>query len=50
MTVSTKDWPGSPLAAADAAFAALTTDPDPLTLDLDTLAADPDAYVAELYP
>jgi DNA-directed RNA polymerase specialized sigma24 family protein len=33
--VSDTDWPTSPLAAAEAAFAALTRDPDPLTLDLD---------------
>ncbi len=35
MTVSDTHWPASPLAAADAAFRALTCDPDPLTLDLD---------------
>ena len=28
------DWPTSPLAAADAAFTALTGEPAPLTLDL----------------
>jgi hypothetical protein len=33
------DWPASALRAADAAFTALTCDPDPLTLDCDTLTA-----------
>jgi hypothetical protein len=37
MTVSATDWPSSPLTAADAAFAVLTCEPAPLTLDLDTL-------------
>ncbi|WP_432832984.1 hypothetical protein [Dactylosporangium sp. CA-092794] len=37
MTVSAKDWPDSPLDAVDAAFAKLTCDPDPLSLDLDQL-------------
>lgn len=37
MTASDIDWPDSPLDAADAAFAALTCDPAPMTLDLDTL-------------
>jgi hypothetical protein len=41
MSVSPTDWPTSPLAAADAAFAVLTCEPAPLTLDLDTF--DPDA-------
>ncbi|MBM0224414.1 hypothetical protein [Micromonospora sp. ATA51] len=36
MTASDIDWPASPLDAADAAFAALTCDPAPMTLDLDT--------------
>ncbi|WP_433281721.1 hypothetical protein [Micromonospora sp. CA-244673] len=36
------DWPTSPLAAADAAFTALTGEPAPLTLDLDTCGV-PDA-------
>ncbi|WP_375155123.1 hypothetical protein [Micromonospora sp. 4G55] len=40
MSVSEPDWPDSPLDAVDAAFAALTTDPEPLTLDLDTLGQD----------
>ncbi|GAA4574350.1 hypothetical protein GCM10023176_41230 [Micromonospora coerulea] len=35
MTASDIDWPASPLDAADAAFAALTCDPAPMTLDLD---------------
>ncbi len=39
MTVSTPTpWPTSHLHAADTAFAALTCEPDPLTLDCDTLA------------
>ncbi|MCW3818611.1 hypothetical protein ONA91_29650 [Micromonospora sp. DR5-3] len=37
MTVSDTAWPDSPLDAVDAAFAALTRDPDPMTLDLDKL-------------
>jgi hypothetical protein len=37
MTVSAKDWPDSPLDAVDAAFATLTCDPEPLSLDLDQL-------------
>lgn len=40
MGVSATDWPTSPLAAADAAFAVLTCEPDPLTLDMDTVAPD----------
>ncbi|TNH22188.1 hypothetical protein FHG89_29745 [Micromonospora orduensis] len=40
MTVSKPDWPDSPLDAVDAAFAALTTGPAPMTLDLDTLGPD----------
>ncbi|MGN9805605.1 hypothetical protein [Micromonospora sp. L32] len=40
MTLSNPDWPDSPLDAVDAAFAALTTGPDPMTLDLDTLGPD----------
>ena len=36
----TGDWPASALQAADTAFAALTCDPDPLTLDCDTLGAE----------
>ncbi len=40
MTVTTKDWPDSPLDAVDTAFTALTCDPDPLSLDLDTLGDD----------
>jgi DNA-directed RNA polymerase specialized sigma24 family protein len=39
MTVSAHHWPTSPLAAADTAFAALTCEPAPLTLDLDKLDA-----------
>lgn len=42
MTVSVKDWPDSPLDAVDAAFAALTCDPEPLSLDLDQLPDPPD--------
>jgi len=41
MTVSAStdtDWPDSPLDAVDAAFAKLTCDPDPLSLDLDQLS------------
>jgi hypothetical protein len=41
MTVSGRDitdWPDSPLDAVDTAFAALTTGPDPLSLDLGQLA------------
>ncbi|MGS2620107.1 hypothetical protein ACVCAH_37425 [Micromonospora sp. LZ34] len=37
MTASGIDWPASPLDAADAAFAALTCDPAPMTLHLDTV-------------
>jgi len=37
------DWPASALQAADTAFAALTCDPDPLTLDCDALTANPTA-------
>ncbi|WP_433288523.1 hypothetical protein [Micromonospora sp. CA-244673] len=37
MTVSASNWPDSPLDAVEAAFAALTTGPEPMTLDLDTL-------------
>jgi DNA-directed RNA polymerase specialized sigma24 family protein len=37
MTVSDSNWPDSPLDAVEAAFAALTTGPVPLTLDLDRL-------------
>jgi DNA-directed RNA polymerase specialized sigma24 family protein len=37
MTVSAKDWPDSPLDAVDAAFATLTCEPEPLSLDLDEL-------------
>jgi hypothetical protein len=40
MSVSDTDWPASPLDAADAAFAALTCDPFPLTLDLDIFGGD----------
>ena len=36
--LGTTDWPDSPLDAVDAAFAKLTCDPDPLSLDLDRLA------------
>jgi DNA-directed RNA polymerase specialized sigma24 family protein len=49
MTVSAPDWPPSPLAAADAAFAMLTCEPAPLTLDADTLGSDtglPDGVIA----
>jgi hypothetical protein len=38
MTVSAKDWPDSPLDAVDAAFAKLTCEPEPLSLDLDQLS------------
>ncbi|WP_435090647.1 hypothetical protein [Micromonospora aurantiaca (nom. illeg.)] len=38
MTSSATGWPDSPLDAMDAAFADLTRDPDPLSLDLDPLA------------
>ncbi|GAB1644233.1 hypothetical protein [Krasilnikovia sp. MM14-A1259] len=41
MSVPATDWPTSPLSAAATAFAALTCEPDPMTLDLDQL--DPDA-------
>ncbi|MFI2652651.1 hypothetical protein [Micromonospora fulviviridis] len=37
MTLSDSNWPDSPLDAVEAAFAALTTGPAPLTLDLDRL-------------
>ncbi|MEU1964826.1 hypothetical protein ABZ541_00075 [Micromonospora sediminicola] len=37
MTASATDWPDSPLDAVDTAFADLTCDPDPLSLDLDPL-------------
>jgi DNA-directed RNA polymerase specialized sigma24 family protein len=37
MSMSDKNWPTSPLAAATAAFDALTCAPAPLTLDLDTV-------------
>jgi len=41
MSVSdTPDWPTSHLLAADAAYAALTCEPAPLTLDCDTLTRD----------
>ncbi|RQX02796.1 hypothetical protein [Micromonospora globispora] len=40
MSVSDTDWPASPLDAADAAFVALTSDPTPLSIDLDMF--DPD--------
>jgi hypothetical protein len=40
MNVSDQDWPDSPLDAVDAAFAALTCEPAPLTLDLDKLGPD----------
>ncbi|WP_319461474.1 hypothetical protein [Micromonospora sp. RTP1Z1] len=40
MSVSDMDWPASPLDAADAAFVALTSDPAPLSIDLDMF--DPD--------
>jgi DNA-directed RNA polymerase specialized sigma24 family protein len=41
MTVSdTSDWPASHLRAADIAFAALTCEPAPVTLDCDSLAGD----------
>ncbi|MBM0256529.1 hypothetical protein [Micromonospora sp. 4G55] len=42
MAVSHPDWPDSPLDAVDAAFAALTCEPDPMTLDLDPLRAGND--------
>jgi hypothetical protein len=37
---SDQDWPDSPLDADDATFPALTTGPDPMALDLDTLGPD----------
>ncbi|MFI7307182.1 hypothetical protein ACIBM8_28600 [Micromonospora aurantiaca] len=37
MTACATDWPDSPLDAVDIAFASLTCDPDPLSLDLDSL-------------
>ncbi|WP_250008799.1 hypothetical protein [Actinoplanes sp. M2I2] len=37
MTATTADWPNSPLNAVDTAFRALTTGPQPLSLDLDPL-------------
>ncbi|MCO1593747.1 hypothetical protein M8C17_01040 [Micromonospora sp. RHAY321] len=40
MSVSEQDWPDSPLDAVDAAFTALTTGPDPMTLDMDALGPD----------
>ncbi|MFI7650333.1 hypothetical protein ACIBTZ_30260 [Micromonospora sp. NPDC049460] len=40
MSVSLTQWPDSPLDAADVAFAALTSGPDPLSVDLDVF--DPD--------
>ncbi|MGS2618081.1 hypothetical protein ACVCAH_26680 [Micromonospora sp. LZ34] len=40
MSVSDTDWPASPLDAADAAFAALTSDPEPLSVDLDMFGPD----------
>src|SRR5258705_10600139 len=40
MSVSPPDWPTSPLHAADTAFAALTCDPAPMTLDLDRFGPD----------
>ncbi|MFI7209506.1 hypothetical protein [Micromonospora aurantiaca (nom. illeg.)] len=41
MSVSdTPDWPTSHLLAADAAFVALTREPEPLTLDCDSLPRD----------
>lgn len=39
MSVSDLVWPSSPLSAAATAYAALTCDPNPLSLDLDPLAA-----------
>jgi DNA-directed RNA polymerase specialized sigma24 family protein len=39
MSVSEPVWPSSPLSAAATAFAALTCDPDPLSLDLDPVVA-----------
>ncbi|MEV5691969.1 hypothetical protein [Micromonospora globbae] len=45
MSVSdTPDWPTSHLLAADAAFAALTREPRPLTLDCDNLPRDIDRH------
>src|SRR5690242_18247698 len=40
MTASDTDWPDSPLDAVDTAFAALTCDPHPLSLDPTTLYRD----------
>jgi hypothetical protein len=41
MTGSVKDWPDSDLDAVDTAFADLTCDPDPLSLDLDQVPGWP---------
>ncbi|MEV6374811.1 hypothetical protein [Micromonospora musae] len=40
MGMSLTQWPDSPLDAADAAFAALTSDPDPLSIDLDVFGPE----------
>ncbi len=40
MASSDITWPDSPLDAVDAAFAALTRDPDPMTFDLDKVGGD----------
>ena len=37
MSVSEPVWPSSPLSAAATAFATLTCDPEPLSLDVDPL-------------
>ena len=41
MTASATDWPDSILDAVDTAFAALTREPAPLSLDLDELGVSP---------
>jgi hypothetical protein len=41
MTASATDWPDSILDAVDTAFAALTCEPAPLSLDLDKLGGSP---------
>ncbi|MFG1952440.1 hypothetical protein [Micromonospora sp. NPDC048830] len=40
MTASNIQWPDSPLDAADVAFGALTSDPEPLSIDCDVFGPD----------
>lgn len=40
MSTTSTQWPASPLDAAEMAFTALTSDPEPLSLDLDQLGPD----------